>query len=176
MRNLRFRDNSHEATFDLNLAPMMDMLVSIIPFMLLSATFMQIMLISTPLPTPVAQALAADRANNQREVVIKVVMENKTGFVLEVTDTSNKTVKETILKKAGQFDYESLHKKLVEAKQKFPKIFRLELNPDEMVDYKSIVKVMDSARDMENADPKILIDNAATPLLFPDVVLSNLMG
>jgi hypothetical protein len=35
---------------------------------------------------------------------------------------------------------------------------------------------MDASRNMENADPKIKIDNAETPLLFPDVVLSNVMG
>ena len=52
------RDLSAESTFDLNLAPMMDMLVSIIPFMLLSATFLQMMLINVPLPEPVAKALA----------------------------------------------------------------------------------------------------------------------
>src|ERR1700683_530364 len=101
MRTLRFRDNSQEATFDLNLAPMMDMLVSIIPFMLLSATFMQIMLINIPLPAPVAQALAADRAKTEHEVTIRVNMDGKTGFILEVTDESNRTVKTPILKTAG---------------------------------------------------------------------------
>jgi biopolymer transport protein ExbD len=176
MRSLRFRDNSHEATFDLNLAPMMDMLVSIIPFMLLSATFMQIMLINIPLPAPVAQALAQDRANNEREVSIRVNMDGKAGFLLEVTDLNGKSVKTAVPKTGAEYDYKTLHTKLVEVKQRFPKVFRLDLNPDEAVDYKSIVKVMDSSRDMENADPKILIDNAVTPLLFPDVVLANLMG
>lgn len=176
MRTLRFRDHSSESTFDLNLAPMMDMLVSIIPFMLLSATFMQIMLINIPLPAPVAQALAQDRAKTEREVSIRVNMDAKVGFILEVTDLNNKSVKTAIPRSGTEYDYKALHKKLVEVKQQFPKVFRLDLNPDEGVDYKSIVKVMDSSRDMENADPKIYIDKAVTPLLFPDVVLANLMG
>jgi biopolymer transport protein ExbD len=176
MRNLRFRDNSHEATFDLNLAPMMDMLVSIIPFMLLSATFMQIMMINIPLPAPVAQALAQDRAKTEHEVSIRVNMDQKIGFLLDVTDEAGKSVKISVPKVGGDYDYGTLHKKLVETKQRFPKVFRLDFNPDEGVDYKSIVKVMDAARDMENADPKIYIENAVTPLLFPDVVLANLMG
>lgn len=176
MRNLRFRDHSSEATFDLNLAPMMDMLVSIIPFMLLSATFMQIMLINIPLPAPVAQALAQDRAKTEREVSIRVNMDGVAGFILEVTDLNNKSVKTAIPKTANEYDYKALHKKLVEVKEQFPKVFRLDLNPDEGVDYKSIVKVMDASRDMESADPKIMIDKAVTPLLFPDVVLANLMG
>ncbi len=176
MRTLRVRDHSSESTFDLNLAPMMDMLVSIIPFMLLSATFMQIMLINIPLPAPVLQALAQDRAKTEREVSVRVNMDGKAGFVLEVTDLNNKTVKTPIPKAGTEYDFTTLHKKLVDVKQQFPKVFRLDLNPDESVDYKSIVKVMDASRDMENADPKIYIDKAITPLLFPDVVLANLMG
>jgi biopolymer transport protein ExbD len=155
---------------------MMDMLVSIIPFMLLSATFMQIMLINIPLPAPVAQALAQDRAKTEHEVTIRVSMDQKIGFMLEVTDEANKTIKTLIPKTGTDYDFPTLHKKLVEVKQRFPKVFRLDFNPDEAVDYKSIVKVMDASRDMENADPKIYIENAVTPLLFPDVVLANLMG
>src|SRR5580700_156737 len=113
MRTLRFRDHSSEATFDLNLAPMMDMLVSIIPFMLLSATFMQIMLINIPLPAPVAQALAQDRAKTEREVSIRVNMDGKIGFILEVTDLNNKSIKTAIPKAANEYDYKALHKKLV---------------------------------------------------------------
>ena len=176
MRTLRYRDHSEEATFDLNLAPMMDMLVSIIPFMLLSATFMPIMLINIPLPAPVAQALAQDRANKDREVSIRLNMDPKGGYLLEVTDLNNRTVKTNIPKVSGEYDFKTLHKKLVEVKQQFPKVFRLDFSPDESIDYKAIVKTMDTSRDMENADPKIYIDKAVTPLLFPDVVLANLMG
>src|ERR1700733_7395890 len=104
MRNLRFRDSSHEATFDLNLAPMMDMLVSIIPFMLLSATFLQIMLINVPLPTPVAQALAQDRAKTEHEVSIKVDM-NNIGYAMEVRDEAGKVSKFSIPRVAGDWDY-----------------------------------------------------------------------
>jgi len=176
MRTLRLRDVSGESTFELNLAPMMDMLVSIIPFMLLSATFLQIVLINVPLPEPVAKALAQDRQQDKREVSIRVDMEGATGFLVEVKDEGGHVTKYTVGNAGSDFDYQSLHRKLVEVKQHYPKIFRVELNPAESVDYKSIVKVMDATRNMENADPKIMIENAETPLLFPDVVLSNVMG
>jgi biopolymer transport protein ExbD len=169
MRKLRFRDNSEGATFDLNLAPMMDMMVSIIPFMLLSATFLQVMLINAPLPAPVAQALKQDRDKDKREVSIKVQMHVNQNFVIDVKEASGKTAHYAVV------DTQSLHKKLVEIKQSFPKVFRLELNPDSQVDYKSIVQVMDSTRSMENADPKITIEGAETPLLFPDVILANVV-
>src|SRR5579884_212271 len=112
MRQLRMRDNSGESTFDLNLAPMMDMLVSIIPFMLLSATFLQIMLINVPLPTPVAQALAEDRAQTNREVSIKVTMDSKVGFNIEVKDEGGKIQRFVVAKTTEGFDFHALHKRL----------------------------------------------------------------
>jgi biopolymer transport protein ExbD len=182
-RTLRFRDNSQESTFDLNLAPMMDMLVSIIPFMLLSATFMQIMVINVPLPQTVAKALADDRAKAERDVSISVGMSQQLGFSISVKDKNGKVSKFTVPNATGaktvsglEYNFAALHKTLVEIKQRFPKVFRIELNPDESVQYNSIVAAMDESRNMENKDPKILIGGAETPLLFPDVVLANIMN
>lgn len=175
MRKLRFRDNAEGATFELNLAPMMDMMVTIIPFMLLSATFMQLSLINVPLPVPVAKALEQDRNKDKREVSIKIQMQTNKQIAVEVKDPSGSATRFSVQGTAGDYDYKGFHKKLVEVKQRFPKVFRVELNPDENVDYKSIVGVMDASRSMENADPKITIDGAETPLLFPDVILSNVM-
>lgn len=176
MRRLRFRDTSGESTFELNLAPMMDMMVSIIPFMLLSATFLQLMLISTPLPVPVAKALEQDREKDKREVSIKLTMSRSKDMMLEVKDVGGAVTKVAVPKTSGEFDYNHLHKKLVEVKLRYPKVFRVELNPENQVDYNSIVRVMDASRNMQNADPKVKIDGADTPLLFPDVILGNVMA
>ncbi|MDZ4677544.1 MAG: biopolymer transporter ExbD [Oligoflexia bacterium] len=176
MRISRFRDNAAHATFELNLAPMMDMFVSIIPFMMLSVSFMQIMLIDVPLPVPVSQALADDRAQTKREVAISIKMENKLGFAIDVKDERGRNTRLSVGKIGSDFDYVGLHKKLVEVKQRFPKVFRVELNPDDSVDYKSIVQAMDASRSIEKNDPKIMIDKTESPLLFPDVILSNVMG
>ena len=176
MRTLRSRDVSEESTFELNIVPMMDMLVSIIPFLLLSAVFMQVMLIDVPLPAPVAQALKEDREGAHKEISIQVNMDARSGFSIHVKDEGGRTTQYAVARSGNDYDYKMLHKKLIEIKQHFPKVFRIELNPDPQVDYKSIVQVMDAARNVENADPKIMIENAATPLLFPDVVLANLMS
>jgi biopolymer transport protein ExbD len=177
MRTLRLRDTSEEATFELNLAPMMDMLVTIIPFMLLSTVFIQMVMIDTSLPVPVAQALAQDRADQKREVSIVVNMDRKSGFSINVKNPAGPSSSYAVAMLAsGEFDYKSLHTRLVQIKQMHPKVFRLELNPADNIDYEFIVKTMDSTRDMSKEDPKITIDGAETPLLFPDVVLSNVMG
>src|ERR1700722_5137808 len=101
MRVLRMRDLSAESTFELQLAPMMDMLVSIIPFMLLSAIYMQINLINVPLPEPVAKALADDRAKTEREVSIQVTMDPKVGFSFDVRDEGGKVTKYSVPRENG---------------------------------------------------------------------------
>ncbi|MCC6278113.1 MAG: biopolymer transporter ExbD [Oligoflexia bacterium] len=176
MRALRFRDNSEEATFELNLAPMMDMFVTIIPFMLLSVVFIQLALIDAPLPVPVANALAQDRAKDKREVSISVNMDQKTGFKIEVKDLNGQMSRHFVPTVNGTQDYKGFHQKLVAIKLNHPKVFRVELNPSENVDYENIVKAMDEARDMRGTDPKVVIEGAESPLLFPDVILSNVMG
>lgn len=173
-RTLRMRDTSNDATFDLNLAPMMDMMVSIIPFLLLSVTFMQVMIIETPLPLPVAQALSQDREKKDREVTVDVKIAKK-GFSIEVKDLSGKVSRMEVPMANSQYNYTELHKKLIEVKQRFPKLFRVGLIPEENIDYNSIVKTMDAARSVEKGDPKILIDNVESPLMFPDAILSNVM-
>ncbi len=176
IRSLRYRDTSGEATFDLNIVPMMDMFVSIIPFLLLSATFLQVMLIDVPLPTPVAQALAEDRQGVNKEISIKVTMNHMSGFFIDIMDGGKRSANMAVPMLTGKFNFTGLHKKLIEVKQRFPKVFKLELNPDESIDYSAIVQVMDAARNVERADPKIMIDNAESPLMFPDVILANVMG
>ncbi len=176
MRKLRFRDSSADATFDLNLAPMLDMFVSIIPFMLLAATFLQLMLINAPLPAPVAQALQQDRDKKEKEFSIKVDLLASRQIVIETRTASGQKSRVSIDKTGkGDYDLQAFHKRLVEYKQEYPKIFQIELNPEANVDYKSIVAAMDATRNMEAQDPKIFIENAESPLLFPDVVLSNVM-
>jgi biopolymer transport protein ExbD len=176
MRSLRMRDTSEEATFELNIIPMMDMFVTIIPFLLLSAVFMTLAIIDVPLPAPVAQALQADRDGKNKDISIRVNMDPKAGFALEVRDPAGNTSRYSVPKAGQDYDYDGLHKKLVEIKLRYPKVFKVEFNPHESVDYKAIVQVMDAARNTKKEDPKITIENAETTLLFPDVILSNLMG
>ncbi|MBK9293023.1 MAG: biopolymer transporter ExbD [Oligoflexia bacterium] len=175
MRKLRFRDNSEGATFELNLAPMLDMMVTIIPFLLLSAVFLQLAVINVPLPVPVAKALEQDRKNDKPEVTIKIKMQGNKSMQLDVVELSGASKRTSINATNSEFDYQTLHKKLVEVKQRFPKVFKVEISPDESIDYKSIVGVMDSSRNLDNSDPKIKIENAETTLLFPDVILANVM-
>ena len=69
MRALKTREE--DATFELNLAPMLDIIVSIIPMLLLSVVFVQITVIDTPIPQAVEKAVAAANEKNKDLVIDK---------------------------------------------------------------------------------------------------------
>jgi biopolymer transport protein ExbD len=171
-----------EATFELNLAPMMDMMVTIIPFMLLSAVFMQLMIIDVPLPQPVAKAIEEDRNKKERDVSVAVNLAKSGQVLLVITEPGGRVNKITVPAVQNEADYKTVHQKLVEVKVNHPKVFRMELNPEDGIPYKNIVAMMDASRMLDKTDPKVMIEDAEkkekaeTNLLFPDVVLANLMG
>ena len=177
----RRKRKNEEGTFELNLAPMMDMFVTIIPFMLLSAVFMQLMIIDVPLPQPVAKAVQDDREKKDREVSITVNLGKDGKSEVVLTDVNGKRQVTGLAAVAGEFDYDKIHAKLVDIKLDHPKVFRLEMNPADGVPYKAIVALMDVSRNLLPTDPKVFIvdhvkkEKAEVQLLFPDIVLANLL-
>lgn len=167
-----------DATFDLNLAPVLDIIVSIIPLLLLSVAFIQVKLIDTPVPQVVADAM--DRADKKSETTVTLKVANNRGFVFEVTKDGS-TKRFSVPAKAGAFDYEALQAKAFEIKQTFPQVFRLDLAPDESVPLNDLVKVMDSVRKDPQARKLAFVDpengqKVETDLLFPNVMFSNVVG
>jgi len=169
-----------DATFDLNLAPMLDIIVSIIPMLLLSVVFVEITVIETPVPQAVERAMAA-ADENKNEVQISLGVSKNEGFKLTVLE-DGKSNETTIGLQGTEFDYKGLHKQLVDVKLKHPNIFRLELNPEEGVKLQVITKVMDSVRKKSKTDPQIFFTDketgkqVETDLMFPDIVFGNVAG
>jgi biopolymer transport protein ExbD len=159
---------------------MLALMVTLIPILLLSTQFMQIVVIETPLPQVVQEAIEQDRKKVEREVSIALEMPDGQGFNLMVTVDGKVQDRFKIPKQGDDWDYKELHKKLVTVKRQHPKIFRLNLNPGAKVSYEHIVKVMDAARNLEKEDGKVTIsgkDNQVeeTDIMFPDVIFANLV-
>lgn len=174
-----FKTRVDDSTYDLNLAPMLDIIVSIIPMLLMSVVFVQITVVETPIPQAVEKAMAA--ADEKNEVQISLHVSKTAGFRLAVAD-KGKNLEKTVALKGGAFDLEGLKKEVVALKLQYPNIFRVELNPDEGVALNEIVSVMDQIRTRAKTDPKILFTDVQTgkeietELIFPDVVFGNVAG
>lgn len=169
-----------DSTFELNLAPMLDIIVSIVPMLLMSVAFVHVTMIETPVPQVVEKAIAAANEKNKDLIQVTLSVSKKSGFRFIVNDRGvNRET--TVALKADQFDLEGLHKEVLSLKQSYPDVFRLELNPEEDVPLNEIVAVMDQVRSASSAEPKVTFKDEAgkpieTNLLFPDVVFGNVVG
>jgi biopolymer transport protein ExbD len=160
---------------DLNLTPIMNLMVVMIPILLSSTQFIKIGIIELNLPPAVgATATAAASAmpkEMQRTLDLTVSITDR-GFyissalaVLQNEEGAGPTIPK---KEDGSYDYELLSQKLYEVKQKaaeaFPDAESIIVQAEKDISYQILVNTMDAARAIRIGDQ--LID------LFPVVSLS----
>ncbi|MBX3020576.1 MAG: biopolymer transporter ExbD [Bdellovibrionales bacterium] len=176
MRALKPRGT--EATFDLNLAPILDIIVAIVPLLLLSIAFVQVKMIDTSVPQVVAEAV--QRANEKSETTVALKVSKGKGFVFEVT-RDGKTNPIPVANKNGQWDLDGLQLAAFAIKEKSPEVFRLDMNPEQDVNLNELVTVMDKLRRSPDAKKVAFTDPAngtkvETELMFPNVLFANVIG
>lgn len=182
MRTGHARARAEDATFELSLAPMLDMLVCLITVLLVSFTTMKLGVLDTSVPQPVAQALEKDRDRKDRQITFELSLTGKKTADVLVKENGRLRSKVEIAAKGDSFDLERIHRELVGIKLQHPDIFRLEVSPTEDVAYNDIVKVFDQVRMTTPKDPKVFITDekdgkqVETNLLFPDVIFGNIVG
>lgn len=175
-----FGSRSDDSTFDLNLAPMLDIIVSIVPMLLMSLAFVHITMIETPVPQAVEKAMAA-QDEKKDHVVVSLHVSKADGFRFTVVDKGASKETNVALKDA-KLDLAGLHKETLNLKQSYPDVFRLELNPSEDVPLEDIVAIMDQVRKLARNENKITFKDVETgkpvetDLLFPDIVFGNVTG
>lgn len=175
----RYTSRTEDSTYELNLAPMLDIIVSIVPMLLLSVAFVQVAVVETPIPQPVQKVIEANKDKN--DVQISLVVSKQTGFKISVSNKGQQSEK-TVPLKGKDLDLAGLHKEVFSIKQQFPEVFRLEMHPDETVELSEIVSVMDQVRTIAKDEAKVFFTDietgkkVETNLLFPDVVFGNVTG
>ncbi|MFP5518840.1 MAG: ExbD/TolR family protein [Bdellovibrionia bacterium] len=175
MRRLRKVESQSSTEFELDLAPLLSVMVKLVPVLLLSSAFVQLMVIETELPQVVQQAIQKQK-NDKTLPTITIEAGSEKVQIFISKDGDSQTI--TVPGKDG-IDYPELHKALVEVKKKEPRVFKIEFNPSEDLPYSDVVKVMDEAR--RSRDPKIRfpVEDTAkgtktdTEYMFPEIVFGN---
>lgn len=179
MRRVRKVKINHNSEFELDLAPLLAVMVKLVPVLLVSSAFVQMMVIETELPQVVNEAIQREE-KNPAPTNIALEVDLKIGIRIVLTEKGQEKV-DTIPLKNGIFDYEGLHQKLVAIKKGHPEIFKLELNPDGKVPYNDIVKIMDEVRQAHDAGVKFPVfdtkqgKNVETNYMFPEIIFANTM-
>jgi biopolymer transport protein ExbD len=178
MRTMKTRLS--DSTFELNLAPFLDIIVSVVPLLLLSVVFVEIKMIETPVPQVVQNAMDRDQKDPNPQVSLNLKVA-KANFVFEITDHGD-TKSLTVPGHNGSLDFDALKAKAIELKNRYPQVFKMGLAPESDVEFKELVKAMDAVRKVPNADRKVaFVDTATgqrveTDLMFPNVTFSNVVG
>lgn len=179
MRKVRKIKVNHNSEFELDLAPLLAVMVKLVPVLLVSSAFVQMMVIETELPQVVSEAIQREE-QKPTPTVVSLEVDNKEGIRIIVTEKGQDKV-DTIPLKSGTYDYAVLHQKLVAVKKAHPEIFKIELNPDGKVAYDDIVKIMDEARQARDANTKFPVfdtkqgKNVETNYMFPEIIFTNTM-
>ncbi len=127
---------------DLNVTPVMNIFVILIPFLLLTATFIKIAIIDLTLPT-----LDQNTGTNDdvvTDLTVLVVSISPDGFQIKTSERNYPIIK----KKNGGYDLQKLGDNLAEIKKLFPLLEDIVISPTSEVIYQVIINVLDECREV----------------------------
>lgn len=172
-------NSNHE--FELDLAPLLSVMVKLVPVLLISSAFVQVMVIETDLPQAVKEAVQK-QDEDKTLASVQIDVSQKNGIKVIIARPGEQQKVDVVPNLAsGGFDMPALQKELQKVKTENPKVFRIELQPEGNVPYKELVKIMDEARKSRDRDLHFPVwdsqkqQNVETDYMFPDVVFSNMM-
>src|ERR1700677_3497006 len=120
------RTRTGDSAFELNLAPFLDIIVSIVPMLLLSIAFVQIKMIESPTPQIVSQDQV--KTPPKPETTITLHVSKKNGMQFEINEKSGKKEKVSVAAAAaaGTFDFKALTSSAISLKAKYPEVTTLQ--------------------------------------------------
>lgn len=158
---------SNDGHGGLQITPLLDMLVALIPILILGVVLTRINVVDVSVSKPV-QSISKPQPN-KFDLLIKVGTKE---IDLVLNGKSRlKISKET----TGSMDL--LHKEFVSIKKEFPQEFEIKVEPENQIALDNIMEVIDSAREVKAGDPEMIRKDEATgkdvriKFLFPKVIL-----
>lgn len=160
----------------LNLVPIMDSIFIFIFFLLMSASFLKIYEIGSPIPIISDQEQPKD---DKEPLALTMRLENNQ--ILLLTGVPSKEIKKFERQQDGSFDYDEIHKVLIDIKKQNLNEDSIIFEPIGDLTYEEIVKVMDAVRMLNKLDEAIFKPNKEgidekIKNLFDKIIFSNLMS
>lgn len=163
---------SHD--FELNLTAIIDCFVTLICFLLLSATYVNLVGLDAKVPIAVASASVSN--DKEPKFKLELVINSVNAMELQVSGAGSLSGK----KKFAGKDLTGLHNELVRIKKAYPKEFSIHFTSNIDMAYEELIKYMETTRNLDDKDGLITtVDERngkplKVDLLFPDFVLANL--
>lgn len=152
---------------EIDMVPIMNMFLVLIPFLLASSSFLNLKAINTSVPV-MAETSASAAEENKSDIKITATLKLEVNNIrLEATSSELSEAKlksmDAVINKdtKGEYKYAELSAALAKIKRTYPKSDMLILVPSDDVLYDAIVKTMDVSRTLDGEK------------LFPNVVVSG---
>jgi biopolymer transport protein ExbD len=160
----------------LNLVPIMDSVFIFIFFLLMSASFLKIYEIGSPIP------IISDKEPPKPDKdPLALAMTLETNEIILLKGIPQREIQRFKRLPDGTFDYEAIHTALIEIKKSNKDEDSIIFEPIGDLTYEEIVEVMDAVRMMKKTDDSIFRPNKEgidEPVknLFDKIIFSNLMS
>ena len=132
-------DSGEKLNIELNLVPFIDLLSSLVLFLLLTAVWVQVSTINSQIEKKGSAASSAKKEDSQLSIRLTPM-----GFSL-TWPAKLSILPSEITKSRGQFDYPALEARIKEGRQKFPEI-TASVNADDEVDYGEVIRTIDTGK------------------------------
>jgi biopolymer transport protein ExbD len=160
----------------LNLVPIMDSVFIFIFFLLMSASFLKIYEIGSPIPI-----ISESEPPKKDKDPLALTMRIDTDTITLLSGVPSKPLRSFSRQPAGEFNYEEIHSALIEMKKKHIDEDSIIFEPIGDLTYEEIVKIMDSVRMFNKTDEAIFKTNKdgideKVKNLFDKIIFGNLMS
>jgi biopolymer transport protein ExbD len=150
----------YKGRHDLNIVPMIDMMVILVFFLLFTAVFSHTNILELNLPAPNSSVPELPKGLNL-EVIVR---QDK----IEIADR-NSGILRTLPKVEGEYDYKGLSTFLQEVKARYPTVLAASVLLEQNIPYDVLVQTMDNVRVWQNR-AGIGMQNVE---LFPDISVGD---
>lgn len=147
---------------ELDLTAMINIMVILVCFLLVTAVFSRIMVLELNLPP--AQSASAGDSSPKKEFNLEVIVRKN---ALELNDRSGSFF-QRLDNRADGYDMPALEQQLRQLKARFSEMRNASILLEQDIPYDTLVKVMDAVREESSTDP-----NIRPPELFPDISIGD---
>jgi biopolymer transport protein ExbD len=148
----------------LNMAPVMNLFLAMIPFLLMCAAFFRVSVVNTSAP-----GLRPPGSDLPREVKVSVSLQiTRDGFVYSTIDAPAREESGTIPRKDGQYDFTALAGRMKDIHDRYPDSDTIVIVPEKQVSYDTLIQTLDVTRERV-VDPRLDIRE----YLFTNAVVSS---
>ncbi len=168
-------DRSRQGEGDLPLIPMLDVLITLVAFLLMATSLLAVTLIDTPVPIVSTQA---ELPKNKKPLSLMLWIHSD---FIELSSSFNRIPVLRIVRTEKKYNLYKFHAVLLEIKRKYPYERQIVFMPDDNIPYNDIVNIMDASRLILRGDAPLYIqdangDDKIITDLFPAVVFGNILG